>query len=56
LGICCILWLTVGRVELQIIAGLTHSQEFTEIDRVFPAVSQFFEEQIESIGDLNVER
>jgi pimeloyl-ACP methyl ester carboxylesterase len=33
-------------VELQSIAGLTHAQEFTEIERVFPLVSQFFKEQV----------
>jgi pimeloyl-ACP methyl ester carboxylesterase len=33
-------------VELQIIEGLTHNQEFTEIDRVFPVISQFFDEKI----------
>ena len=32
-------------VELQIIEGLTHNQEFTEIDRVFPVISQFFKEK-----------
>jgi pimeloyl-ACP methyl ester carboxylesterase len=33
-------------VELQIIEGLTHNQEFTEIDRVFQVISQFFDEKI----------
>lgn len=33
-------------VELQIIDGLTHNQEFTEIERVFPVISQFFKHLI----------
>ena len=32
-------------VELQIIEGLTHNQEFTEIDRVFPVIQPFFKKQ-----------
>jgi hypothetical protein len=43
-------------VELQIIDGLTHPEEFTEIDRVFPVVSQFFKEHIHSLGEQNVKR
>jgi pimeloyl-ACP methyl ester carboxylesterase len=33
-------------VELQIIEGLTHNQEFTEVDRVFPVIQPFFDEKI----------
>lgn len=33
-------------VELQIIESLTHNQEFTEVDRVFPVIRQFFDEKI----------
>jgi pimeloyl-ACP methyl ester carboxylesterase len=33
-------------IELQIIDGLTHSQEFEEIDQVFPIISQFFREHL----------
>ena len=29
-------------IELQIIDGLTHNQEFTQIDRVFPVIHSFF--------------
>jgi pimeloyl-ACP methyl ester carboxylesterase len=32
-------------VELQIIDGLTHNQEFTEIENVFPVVHQYFKEK-----------
>jgi pimeloyl-ACP methyl ester carboxylesterase len=32
-------------VELQIIDGLTHNQEFTEVDQVFPVVSEFFKDK-----------
>jgi pimeloyl-ACP methyl ester carboxylesterase len=38
-------------VELQIIVGLTHNQEFEAIDRVYPVISQFFGEQLNR-GDL----
>jgi pimeloyl-ACP methyl ester carboxylesterase len=37
--------LSQAGIELQIIDGLTHNQEFTEIDLVFPVVSQFFKLQ-----------
>lgn len=33
-----------GGIEVQIINGLTHNQEFTEIDQVFPVINQFFKE------------
>lgn len=33
-------------VELQIIDGLTHNQEFTEIGRVFPVIQPFFKESL----------
>ncbi len=33
-------------VELKIIDSLTHNQEFTEIDRVFKVISQFFKEKL----------
>ena len=29
-------------VQVEIIAGLTHQQEFSQIDRVYPAVTAFF--------------
>lgn len=35
-------------VELQIIDGLTHNQEFTKIDRVFPTINKFFKTQIKN--------
>ena len=35
-------------VELQIIDGLTHAQEFTAIERVFPLISRFFKDQIKN--------
>jgi hypothetical protein len=30
-------------VQVEIVEGLTHQQEFSQIDRVFPAVRSFFE-------------
>jgi len=34
--------LDAAGVGVEIIAGLTHDQEFTHVDRVFPAISSFF--------------
>jgi len=33
--------LDAAGVEVEIVAGLTHDQESTQVDRVFPAVSSF---------------
>lgn len=33
--------LDAAGVEVKVVAGLTHDQEFTQIDRVFPVVSSF---------------
>ena len=30
-------------VQVEIVEGLTHQQEFSQIDRVYPAVRAFFE-------------
>jgi len=45
----CMSWVDIHReelvqagIELQIIDGLTHNQEFAEVDQVFPVISQFF--------------
>jgi len=35
-------WVEANRgVQVKVIVGLTHNQEFTRIDRVFPVVSSF---------------
>jgi pimeloyl-ACP methyl ester carboxylesterase len=34
-----------ANIQVEIIAGLTHTQEFSEIDRVFPVVSSFLKSQ-----------
>ena len=36
-------------VELQIIAGLTHNQELTEVDQVFPVIHPFFMEKVQKL-------
>ena len=36
-------------VELQIIDGLNHPQEFTEIERVFPVILRFFKEKLNNL-------
>ena len=33
-------------IQVEIIEGLTHIQEFTQIDRVFPVVSSFFKSKL----------
>jgi len=35
-------------VDLQIIDGLTHPQEFTQIERVFPVIRRFFKEHVKN--------
>jgi pimeloyl-ACP methyl ester carboxylesterase len=37
--------LDAAGVQTEVIKGLTHDQEFTRIDRVFPVVSSFFKNQ-----------
>ena len=39
-----ILWemLMGEEIHVEIVEGLTHNQEFTKIERVFPVVSSFF--------------
>jgi hypothetical protein len=33
-----------AHVGVEVIEGLSHAQEFDEVERVFPAVSSFFRE------------
>ena len=35
-----------ARIRVELIKNLTHQQEFSEIDLVFPRVSSFFKEQL----------
>ena len=37
--------LDAAGVQTEIVEGLTHDQEFTKIDRVFPVISAFFKNQ-----------
>jgi hypothetical protein len=37
--------LDAAGVQTEVVEGLTHDQEFTRIDRVFPVVSSFFKNQ-----------
>jgi len=38
--------LDASGVQTEVVEGLTHDQEFTKIDRVFPVVSAFFKDQV----------
>ena len=38
--------LDAAGVQIEVITGLVHDQEFTKIDRVFPVVSAFFRDQL----------
>jgi pimeloyl-ACP methyl ester carboxylesterase len=38
--------LDAAGVQTEVVEGLTHDQEFTKIDRVFPVVSAFFRSQL----------
>jgi pimeloyl-ACP methyl ester carboxylesterase len=42
-------------IELQILDGLNHNQEFEKIDRSFPVISQFFRDNLNEIGAPNDE-
>jgi len=41
--------LVIADVELQLIDGLTHNQEFTETDRVLPVISQFIKQKTKNL-------